>query len=181
MIRYSDIVKEPNKVLKSVAKEVKLPLTQKTIKKISEMQEYLITSQSELGSLENNLRPGVGIAAPQVGISERYFYMYFNDGNMQYDEVIINPKILKTSNQQIYLEKGEGCLSVEEDKKGLVLRFEKIEAEYYTIEGKKKNAVFTGYAAIVFQHEYDHLEGIMFYEKIAGPMHIKALEQAKKI
>lgn len=181
MLKYKNIIKDPNEILKQKAEKVDFPLDIETVKTIQKMREYLINSQKE-NINEKDYRPGIGLAAPQIGISKQMFVIYYEDenGNIN-DQVFINPKIIATSNQQIYLEKGEGCLSVEEEYQGIVLRNEQLEVEYFDANGQKHRDTIKDFLAIVFQHEYDHLQGILFYEKFAGVMQKDLIEKANKI
>lgn len=112
---------------------------------------------------------GVGIAAPQVGMSDRLFIMtsrptlrYPNAPVME-PTAIINPKILNHSNETV---KGwEGCLSVP-GIRGLVPRYQSIEVEYNSREGKLCYQEFTDFVARIFQHELDHLDGIVFLDRV---------------
>ena len=117
------------------------------------------------------LSPGVGLAAPQIDVNLRMFALFVDEGD---DNIlkcgIINPKIIAKSIQMTYLEGGEGCLSIP-DTRGVVLRHNKIKFkaffyDYHTNTLEEKTMTLTGYKAIVFQHEYDHLDGILFTDKI---------------
>lgn len=112
---------------------------------------------------------GIGLAAPQVGISKRVFIM----GNEQQLYAIINPTIVLKEGDVV--KDIEGCLSF--PKLWLrVNRSDKIQVSYQDISGQKVSAEFTGLKARVFQHEYDHLDGICFDTKV-GPA---ALDLAKE-
>ena len=104
---------------------------------------------------------GVGLSANQIGISERVFVMI---RDIEYNEVItcFNPKILKYSKQTSIIE--EGCLSYS----GLYLKIERPDSVVVKYEDEDKNyhkIKLDGFAARVFQHEYDHMEGIDFTER----------------
>lgn len=112
---------------------------------------------------------GVGIAAPQVGESLRLFLICsapserYPDAPLLPISVIINPEILKTSEQQ---ELGwEGCLSVT-GKRGYVPRHSEIEVNYLDENGSLQQRTFSGFLARIFQHELDHLNGITFMERL---------------
>ncbi|WP_206512404.1 peptide deformylase [Colwellia sp. Arc7-635] len=112
---------------------------------------------------------GVGIAAPQVGVSLRLFLMCsapserYPDAPLLPLTVVINPEILDTSNQQ---ELGwEGCLSVK-GKRALVPRYSSIDVSYIDETGAKHQQTLTGFIARIFQHELDHLDGITFIERL---------------
>ena len=113
---------------------------------------------------------GVGIAAPQIGISRNIFvFMRINQPNHPV-EIAINPRIVNKPNESICFE-GDGCLSIP-GQSGNTARYAWIEVEYLNIEGVKirerlegfsRNDDFTG---IIFQHEYDHLQGVLYTDKL---------------
>src|SRR5699024_10471963 len=90
----------------------------------------------------------------------------FSHEDKLYSYQLINPKIISHSVEQAYLGGGEGCLSVDENIEGYVVRHKRITVRAYDIEGNKLKLRFKGYPAIVIQHEIDHLNGIMFYDYI---------------
>lgn len=89
-----------------------------------------------------------------------------------------NPKIISHSVEKAYLVSGEGCLSVDEDIPGYVPRYARITVEAYDEEGKKLRLRLKEYAAIVFQHEIDHLNGILFYDHIDKENPFKPIDNA---
>ena len=101
---------------------------------------------------------GVGIAAPQVGILKRMFIMEPVQGSPEY---VIDPEIIKASGEQ---ECEEGCLCLP-GVVGTVIRPEKIEEKYMGLDGKMRRRLLTEFEAIVFSHEFDHLEGVLFIDK----------------
>ncbi|QIR39835.1 peptide deformylase [Tolypothrix sp. PCC 7910] len=112
---------------------------------------------------------GVGIAAPQIAESYRLFIVasrpnprYPNAPEMK-PTAMINPKIIGHSTEMI---KGwEGCLSVP-GVRGLVPRYQKIQVEYTDRNGELQQQELTDFVARIFQHEYDHLEGIVFVDRL---------------
>jgi peptide deformylase len=102
---------------------------------------------------------GVGLAAPQVGVMKRIIVTTLQ--SMSY--VMINPEILSFSAECSTRE--EGCLSLPQ-KFGDVTRSEKITVRYMNIEGEKKEDVLSGLEARIVQHEIDHLNGILFTDRI---------------
>lgn len=114
---------------------------------------------------------GVGIAAPQIGISRRVFlFMRFDKPDLPV-EVAINPRIVNHPDETICFE-GDGCLSIP-DQNGNTKRYAWIDVEYYNekgelikerLEGASRESDFTG---IIFQHEYDHLDGILFTDRLS--------------
>ena len=80
---------------------------------------------------------------------------------------MINPEVLSTSLRKCCLKYGEGCLSVAEDKEGYVPRYYKIKIKAFdALQGKEVIVTQTGYPAIILQHEFDHLNGILYYDHI---------------
>lgn len=129
---------------------------------------------------------GVGLAGPQVGVSKRIFVV---DTTQMYEEdeeqagikkAFINPEILVSSDDDIKYE--EGCLSIP-DIQADVLRPDRVRIRYYNEDYELKEEEFEGLEARVIQHEYDHIEGVLFVEKV-GPIKrkrlTKKLEKIKK-
>ena len=80
---------------------------------------------------------------------------------------LVNPKIIQNSMKKVALKGGEGCLSVDEDHSGFVYRYDKIVMKAYDVVSQKEVLIKAkGYDAIVLQHEYDHLDGILYYDRI---------------
>lgn len=120
---------------------------------------------------------GVGLAAPQVGISKRIFVCDQGDGVVR---KVINPVITPLTEKLIDCE--EGCLSVPGIYKK-VQRPEKIRVEYMNEKGEEVTEEIEGFLAIVMQHEYDHLDAVLFVDRIspiAKRMISKKLQTLKK-
>lgn len=146
---------------------VPLPLDEERKKTIEDMVLYLKASQDEKTAEKYHIRPGVGIAAPQIGINERFYAVYFQDGDKTYEYGLVNPVIVSTSVKKAYLTNGEGCLSVPQDVPGHVYRYYRVTIDAYdALSGQNVRLKLVGYPAIVFQHEYDHLDGILYYDRI---------------
>lgn len=161
------IVKDNKPSLRQKSKEVELPLSSQDIELLYAMNEYLKLSQDEEYALKHNIRSGVGLAAPQVGVNKRMFVVYVQDEDKIYNYILVNPKIIETSAKLAALRNGEGCLSVEKDYQGLVHRHYKIKIQALNLlTNKEETITATGYLSIVLQHEYDHLDGILFYDRI---------------
>lgn len=131
--------------------------------------EWLIQLASAMHAtmLERN---GVGIAAPQVYISKRVIIVA-SRSNPRYPDapemdavVMINPEILEFSQTTCLGE--EGCLSVPNER-GHVERAQAIKVRYYTLQGEVIETVYEGFPARIVQHEVDHLDGILFVERLA--------------
>lgn len=83
-----------------------------------------------------------------------------------YSYALFNPKIISHSVERTYLQNGEGCLSVDREVPGYVPRYTRITVKATTINGEDVKLRLKGLPAIVFQHEIDHLNGVMFYDHI---------------
>ncbi|WP_341301781.1 peptide deformylase [Lysinibacillus sp. FSL H8-0500] len=167
MILMDDIVREGHPTLRIKTEEVKFPLTDETRQLAEDMLQYLINSQDPEIAEEYNLRSGIGLAANQVNSLQRMFALHLPDENgEQLSFVAINPKIVSHSVESTYLSAGEGCLSVDRNVPGYVPRYARITVKFKTIDGEEKKMRLKGLPAIAFQHELDHLNGIMFYDRI---------------
>lgn len=177
-----DIVREGHPALRKTAKEVVMPPSEEDIHTLKKMLEFLKNSQDEELCKKYNLRPGVGLAAPQLGITKRMIAVHFEDINGKtYSYGLFNPKIMSHSVEQAYLAAGEGCLSVDRPVEGYVPRYARITIKATDLEGNEIKLRLKDYAAIVFQHEIDHLNGIMFYDHINENHPFKAPENARAI
>lgn len=172
MLKTKDILDEKDKRLRLISDEVKFPLTEKDKKAINDMIEYLHDSQIEEIAEERNLRPGMGMAAIQLGIKKRYFVVVHevteeDDVEQKFDTyIIVNPKVISHSEEMIAADVGEGCLSVNRETEGYVKRYARIKVEGYDLEGNKIVIRAREELAIAFQHELDHLDGILFTDKL---------------
>ena len=79
---------------------------------------------------------------------------------------MVNPKIVSYSDEMIAVEAGEGCLSVHRSVEGHVKRYARVRVEGYDIDGNKISIRAREELSIAFQHEIDHLNGILFYDRI---------------
>ena len=174
MLKTKDILDEKDKRLRLISEDVTFPLTEKDKKAINDMIEYLHDSQIEELAEERNLRPGMGMAAIQLGIKKRYFVVVHevteeDDTEQKFDTyIIVNPKVLSHSEELIAAEVGEGCLSINRETNGYVKRYARIKIEGYDINGNKIIIRAREELAIAFQHELDHLNGILFIDKITN-------------
>ncbi len=168
MLKNKDILDEKDKRLHKISKEVTFPLDEEDKKTINLIIEYLTNSQIEKLSKKYDLRPGMGMAAIQLGIDKRYFVVVHEQEKKETfkNYIIINPKIVSTSEEMIYVEEGEGCLSVNRDVEGIVPRHARVTLEGYDMEGNKIKLRGREELAVAFQHELDHLNGILFTDKI---------------
>ena len=184
MILMKNIVREGHEALRKESVDIKLPLSNEDKMTIMEMVGYLFNSQDDAKAKELGLRPGVGLAAPQIGINKKLFTILANDlDGKTWLLAVMNPKIIKKSKDIVFLPGGEGCLSVDRVTCGVTPRYRKItvEADLYnlqkgTVEHKKFD--LEDYIAIVFQHEYDHLFGTLFVDTILSEK--EALQKGMK-
>lgn len=113
---------------------------------------------------------GVGLAAPQIGRSIRLFmidstHFKHEDSNAGIRQVFINPQIMEETGEEWSFE--EGCLSIP-DVRDVVYRKPTIRLRYQTVSGEQKEEVYDGMNARVIQHEYDHIEGVLFIDHISA-------------
>ncbi|KXT77572.1 peptide deformylase [Streptococcus sp. DD13] len=184
-IDMNDIIREGHPTLRMKAEEVTFPLSDQEVILGEKMLQFLHHSQDPVMAEKMGLRGGVGLAAPQLDISKRIIAVLVPnpedpEGNPPaeaYDlrEVMYNPKIVSHSVQEAALADGEGCLSVDREVPGLVVRHARITVEYFDKNGEKHRLKLKGYKAIVVQHEIDHTNGIMFYDRIdpEAPLKVK--------
>lgn len=169
MLTMKNIIRDDNPILREVASEINFPLNNELKTLADDMIQFLKNSQDEELAEKYELRPGVGIAAPQLNISKRMFAVHIptlDENEEDFSLVLVNPRILSHSAQKTVLEDGEGCLSVDEVYEGYVPRHKRITVEYFDLDGKKHKERFKNFPAIVVQHELDHLNGILFYDHI---------------
>lgn len=167
MYKKLDILDEKDKRLRQVSVDAKLPLTKEYKKIIKNIITELTYSQIEEYEKKYDLRPGMGLAFPQLGINERIIVIVHEVEDGIFDEyVVINPKIVSNSTEEIASEAGEGCLSVNRDVEGHVKRYARVTVEGYDEDGNLIRIRAREELAIAFQHEIDHLNGILFYDRI---------------
>lgn len=159
------IVAYGDPVLRKVGKEINADYPELS-KLIADMKETMYNAN------------GVGLAAPQIGRAIRLFLVdatpFADDEDLDEEErkvlenfnkVFINPKILKEEGDEWAFN--EGCLSIPDINED-VFRKETITVEYLDENFTKHTEVLDGMAARVFQHEYDHIEGVLFTDKLSS-------------
>ncbi|CAK1224623.1 Peptide deformylase (Def) [Fructobacillus tropaeoli] len=176
------ITRDGDPVLRDQAKEVPFPLSAEHQQLAKDMMTYLEVSQDEEENEKYGLRPGVGLAAPQVGESLQMTAILIPSADPAEDAedkpffkgVVFNPVIVSETVGRAALETGEGCLSVDEDVPGFVPRSKKITVRYQDESGQTLTKALRNYPAIVFQHEIDHLHGKLYYDHInrQDPWHV---------
>jgi len=157
------IVKYPDEILRGMSVAVENKVADKDREEIRDLVEVLQATKN-----------GVGLAAPQLGISKRFFGI--KNEKTKVINVYINPEILddygekkkffeiekKNGDEEPFME---GCLSLPEVY-GQVARWDKIKVKWMSLDGSFKIEVLAGYVAIVFQHELDHLNGVLFVDHV---------------
>lgn len=182
MLKMKDILDEKDKRLRLISKDVTFPLDKEDLKKIDLMVEYLTNSQIDRLAEKYDLRPGMGMAAIQLGIPKRYLVIVHEVDEEEFDTYIIcNPKIVSNSKEKIYVEMGEGCLSVNREVDGIVPRYARVTVEGYDTKGNKIRIRAREELAIAFQHEIDHLNGIMFTDYIDSKAPFKDSDKYRAI
>ena len=182
MILNENFVKDGSPILRKRSEELSFPLSDEIKQQAIEMMGYLENSQDPELSEKYGIRPGVGLAAPQIGLDAQLSAVLIpgpvdvdEEGNIIEDQpepepffkgYIVNPKIISESAARASLKTGEGCLSRPDDVEGFVVRAERITVEFYDLDGEKHIVKLVDYPAIVFQHEIDHLHGVMYYDHI---------------
>ncbi|MCF6462702.1 peptide deformylase [Clostridium sp. Cult1] len=133
------------------------PILRKKSREVTEVSERIRTLIEDMVDTmyENK---GVGLAAPQVGVLRRVVVIDIGDGPIK----LINPEIIETEGEYIDIE---GCLSVP-NRAGTVKRPERVKVKYLDETGEEKTIEGTGLLAKALCHEIDHLNGILFIDKI---------------
>ncbi len=144
MAVYKIVVVDEADVLRKRAKE---------IKKVNDSTKRLLQNMADTMAEYK----GVGLAAPQIGISKRAIVVDFGEGVIE----LVNPVITSAEGEQTGVE---GCLSVP-GLSGEVTRAQKIVVEGLDREGQEVKYEVTDFPAVIFQHEIDHLDGVLFIDK----------------
>src|SRR5699024_11780257 len=110
MLTMKDIVRDDQASLREKSKPVELPPSKETKNTLNRMLEFLINSQDEEVAEKYKLRPGVGIAAPQIGINKQFTVIHFEYDDKLYSYKLINTKIINHSVEQVYLFAAAGFL-----------------------------------------------------------------------
>ena len=127
--------------------------------------EYKSLEQKLIATVTSPEQDGVGIAGPQVGLLRRIVAVQRFDKEGEPFEVYPNIRVIKTRGEMV--AGGEGCLSVP-NRRGEVLRYQDIDISYtspYTLKDTVETVI--GFTAVIFQHETDHLDGVLYIDKLA--------------
>lgn len=125
-------------------------------------------------------RDGVGLAAPQTGVSKRVIVVdphWNKDGTSREPLVMINPAIESSEGET---ETEEGCISVP-NIYARVLRPDRISVSFTDLSGERRLMKLAGYPSVVIQHEYDHLEGILFVDRLGTIAKLKLKRKLKDL
>ncbi len=109
--------------------------------------------------------PGIGLAAPQVGIGRQFLIFDISPNDERDLCILVNPRIISSEGEIV--SEDEGCLSVP-DFRTNVKRFEKVLVEGFDKDGKPLRLEGEGLLSIVLQHEIDHLDGMLFIDRISA-------------
>lgn len=161
------ILEDSNDFLLKKCKDTTFPLNKEDSLFVNRMVSFIDACYDDREE-EFGIRPGIAVAAPQVGCDKKIIYIHFNDGKKENKYLLANPEIVATSVACCYLSSGEGCLSVTKDHKGHVKRFNKIRVEALDMLNNNKKITINaeGLLSICLQHEIDHLSGILYYHRI---------------
>lgn len=167
MFKKVTILDEKEKILRQKCVEASFPIDDSEKELVQRIIDHLTYSQIEEYEKKYDLRPGMGLAFPQAGINKRIIVIVHEYDDGKFDNyVFVNPKIVSHSNEIIAAEAGEGCLSVNRDIEGHVPRYARVTVEGYDLEGNLIRVRAREDLSIAFQHEIDHLDGILFYDRI---------------
>ena len=176
------ILDEKNKLLHQKSKDVVFPMDKNDKEMLHDMLKYLEMSQIDEYTKKYNLRPGMGLAFVQVGIPKRAFVICNENDDGEFDKyIIINPEIISMSEEMIYVGEGEGCLSVNREVEGIVPRHARITIKAFDENGKEFTLRVREDLAVAFQHEIDHLNGIMFTDHIDPKCPYKDADKMREI
>lgn len=182
MLKTSDILDEKNPIVRAKNTDVEFPLTDKEKELVHDMLEHLYLSQIEEEAKKYNLRPGMGLAAPQVGVNKNFFVVCHEEKEGIFKNyVLVNPKLISHSEELIYSSGGEGCLSVNRDVEGIIPRYARVTFEGFDENGNPVKYRAREELAIAFQHEFDHLHGVLFFDHIDPKNPYKNMEYMREI
>ena len=176
------ILDEKEKILHQKSQDVTFPLTKQDKKMIQDMIDYLTLSQIDSEREKYDLRAGMGLSAVQIGVLKRIFVIVEEVEKEKFKNyIVINPKIESYSEERIYVGEGEGCLSVNRPVEGIVPRYARMTVSAYDIDGNKYEIRVREDISIAFQHEMDHLNGILFVDKIDPKNPFKDQDKMREI
>ena len=176
------ILNEKERVLHQKSVDAVFPLKDEDKQLITDMITYLTMSQIDEEREKYDLRAGMGLSAVQVGVLKRIFVVVEElEKNKFKNYIVINPKVISHSEEEIFVGEGEGCLSVDREVEGIVPRYARMTVEAYDENGKPYQIRVREDISIAFQHEIDHLNGILFVDKIDPKNPYKNQEKMREI
>ncbi|WP_255405019.1 peptide deformylase, partial [Bacillus sp. S1-R5C1-FB] len=144
-----------------------MPGSEEDTHTLKAMIDFVINSQDPQKAEKFSLRPGIGLASPQIGISKKMIAVHVTDTyGTSYSHALFNQKIISHSVERTYLQSGEGCLSVHREVPGYVPRYTRIPVKETSNNGQEVHLRLKGLLAILLQHEIDHLNVVFFYYHI---------------
>ena len=124
-------------------------------------------SQDEDIAEKYDIRAGMGMSFVQMGRLQRIFVVSEDNGDGTFERhIVINPELISHSEELIYVGEGEGCLSVNRPVEGIVPRYARCTFKAYDMDGNPYKIRVREDISIAYQHELDHLDGILFVDKI---------------
>lgn len=169
LINNDTIIKDTDPLIREKSLDVALPLSKEDKDLLMDMLTYVKESTDEEIAKTKNLRPAVGISAIQVGVKKKLVAIALKDeeGKFIYEYALANPKIISYSTERSCLSGGEGCLSVDGEHQGYVYRQARCKVKAYdALKEEEVILKLSGYISIIFQHELDHFNGVLFYDHI---------------
>lgn len=177
-----NILDEKSKTLRMISQPVVFPLSNNDIQLIKDIEVFLKMSQIEESREKYKLRAGMGLAFIQLGLPKQIFVIVNEEEENEFKNyIVINPKIKSISEEQVFVGEGEGCLSVNRPTIGIVPRRARMNVDAYDINGNPYTIRVREELAIAFQHEIDHLNGILFIDKIDPKNPFKDREKMREI
>lgn len=169
LIMKADSLK-PMRVYKITNKEDSLVLRTKSLYIKPNPQDPVLQNfvKRLYATVRDSMSLGVGIAAPQVGVLKNIIWVQRFDKEGFPFEVYLNPKIMKYSEGTQTVQ--EGCLSIPDITDTLNSRSKEILIEYDTLKGEHKTELIERFTAVIFQHEIDHLNGILYLDHLKKEM-----------
>ena len=151
------------------------PILRKKAQPVAKIDEAILRLVEDMKDTMYK-EPGVGLAAPQIGVSLRVI-VWDSPENKEGFQSLINPKIVKTEGQ----EKGlEGCLSIP-DMSGEVVRYTSIQVEGIRPNGANVSLALTDFTARILQHEVDHIDGILYIDRLSPADRALVQKKLKKL
>jgi peptide deformylase len=149
-------------------------------RKVTRFNDELIALADDMVETMRNSN-GVGLAAPQVGVLQRLIIVETPEDEDEPGSgelhVVVNPKLIRVSDELV--DGLEGCLSIP-GYVGEVTRHETVVVKGQDVRGRKIRVSVAGFLARVFQHEIDHLEGVLFVDQLTAPDRIWAVEEGEE-